>query len=147
MTAILRFFNLSFSDKCLSLEAYILLGIARIAVLVLPFRWVASSIGKQIRIDEAIDNENIMLPISEIRRIGRAIRRAGRYTPWNSNCLAKAIAGQYMLHRRQISNSLYFGMHKVNGKFEAHAWLRSNGMVLTGGSDLDRYTIVAKFVN
>ena len=146
MAKALRIFNLSFSDKCLSLEAYFLLGIARMAVLVLPFRWIASRLGEQIPIDAA-DVESDTISNAKLRRIGRAIRRAGRYTPWKSNCLAKAIAGQFMLRRRRIGNTVYFGVFKINGEFEAHAWLRSGEMILSGGGDLDRYTIVAKFIN
>jgi hypothetical protein len=68
------------------------------------------------------------------------------YTPWLSNCLAKAIAGRCMLRRRRIASTLYFGMTKgEDGQLKAHAWLQSGGMTLTGGSNLDRYAVIATF--
>lgn len=129
------------------METFIFLGLARVAVLTLPFRWVASVIGEQssdITIDDEIDN----LPPMTVKRVARAIRKVSRYTPWQSNCLAKAIAGQFMLRRRRIGSTLYFGLLKDNeGEFMAHAWLRSGGTILSGGGELDRYTIVGKFIN
>jgi hypothetical protein len=144
MSQLSKFFRLPFADKILAAEAFLLLGWARFAVLVLPFRWVAKFIGEQKEFSEKevekASND------SGIYRIRWAVRRISRFTPWRSNCLAKAIAGHFMLRRRGISSTLYFGMTKgAKGKYAAHAWLKSNGVILTGGANLERYTIVATF--
>jgi len=83
-----------------------------------------------------------------IRRVAWAVRRTSRYTPWRSNCLAKAIAGRCMLRRRRIASTLYFGVARdADSQLAAHAWLQSGGIVLTGGSNLERYAVVATFTD
>ena len=77
-----------------------------------------------------------------------SLKKISRSTPWRSNCLAKSIAAKYMLRRRRIASTLYFGLTKNSvGEFEAHAWLKSGEMILTGDSDLQNYAVVAKFTS
>lgn len=135
-----KLFRLSSAERRLVLEAAVLMGIARMVVITMPFRWVASAL-------EGKSNEEQVEQISgQIKKVAWAVRRTSHYTPWRSNCLAKAIAAKYMLRRRRISNTLYMGMAKnPQGEFEAHAWLRSGETIITGGSHLERYAVVAVF--
>ena len=87
-------------------------------------------------------------------QIRQAVRRAGRYTPWESTCLVQSIAGKMMLKRLNIPSTLYLGVAK-NGKekskkkkeLKAHAWLRSGNIILTGqkGVNLSAFTVVSMF--
>jgi hypothetical protein len=86
----------------------------------------------------------------EVRRVRRALRRASKRTPWESACLARAIAGKKMLDRRGIPSTLYLGVLKDNKEkkdMKAHAWLRSGNIYLTGkeGVKLNAYTVVSTF--
>jgi hypothetical protein len=135
-----KFFRLSAAERRLVLEAAFLMGAARMVVIIMPFRWVASVL------ESNPNGEKIEQMSEQIKRVAWAVRRTSHYTPWRSNCLAKAIAGKYMLRRRRISNTLYMGVIKNSqGEFEAHAWLRSGETIITGGSHLERYAIVAVF--
>ncbi len=71
------------------------------------------------------------------RRMGLAVRRAARFTPWNSNCLTQALAMQRLLLRRGISGRLYLGVKKHpqapdKPGLSAHAWVTCGTEVLTG---------------
>jgi hypothetical protein len=141
-----RFLSLSGADRVLAIEAMVCLGFARAAVLTLPFRWVAASLGRPLPVAALNGPSVVELPQPGARAIARAIARVQRHTPWHSNCLAQAVAGYYMLRRRGISGTLFFGMGRNGcGELEAHAWLRSGGAVLTGGGGLRRYSVVAVF--
>lgn len=145
---LVKLFRLSAADRRLVMETLILLGLARAAVMILPFRWLAGILGQREKSAAAKIETSAALPASQIRRIAWAVRRIACHTPWRSNCLAKAVAGRFMLRRRQIASTLYFGMIKDSeGRLAAHAWLKSGDVVLTGGSNLDRYTIVATFTD
>ncbi len=145
MSKLAKFIKLSSPDRVLVLETFILLGLSRAIVLTLPFRWLANALGR--RTNKATEqNESLTMP--QIHRVTWAIRRISCHTPWRSNCLAKAIAGRYMLSRRRVASTIYFGMVKNSeGELNAHAWLKSGNMILTGGSNLDRYAVVAKFTD
>lgn len=136
-----KLYRLSSAERRLVLEAAILMGLARMIVLTVPFRWVASVLERK-----SAEEKDEQTSGQKIKKVAWAVRRTSLYTPWRSNCLAQAIAAKYMLRRRRISNTLYMGMAKnPQGEFEAHAWLRSGETIITGGSDLERYAILAVF--
>ena len=69
---------------------------------------------------------------------GTAVRRAARIWPV-ARCLPQAIAGYCLLRRAGLSGTLTLGARVEGERFEAHAWLESGGVTVTGGDVLDRY--------
>jgi hypothetical protein len=79
-------------------------------------------------------------------RIGWAVRGLGQRLPWMSQCLVQAVAATWMLRRRRIPCTLYFGLAKdPEAHLKAHAWVRCGTLVLTGNAARDGYTVVATF--
>jgi hypothetical protein len=140
-----RFIHLPWPEKRLFTEAYCLTGVVRLAVLLLPFRWLSPLLGQHmLESPEQEDAANI----EAARLVGRVVERASRYTPWASKCLVQAIVGKILLRQRGISSTLYLGVGREAGNgLVAHAWLRSGGVILTGGQGRERFTIVGKFAD
>ncbi len=135
-----RFVRLPLDRKVLLLEAWITLGLARGMVLTLPFRWIVPRLRARLPDSAQVSRQD------EARAVGWALQAAGRYTPWNSNCLAQAIAGKRMLHRRRLPSTLFLGVRKgEEEEFEAHAWLDCDSVTLTGGHDHTGYSVVSSF--
>lgn len=138
------FLLLSWIDKALVFEALIWLGLMRLAVLALPFKRVSNWLGK-----EGQDSPAAPLPEGQAQtalRIARAIRRIQPFTPWDSNCLAQALAARRMLARRGIPATTYLGATIEGQKgIIAHAWLRCGPWILTGAQGHRRYKVVATF--
>lgn len=140
-----KFFALSWRDRCLFIEAFYLTGLVRLAILLLPFRWLSRFLGVHMR--ESPMNEDAK-KIALAKWIGRMIEAVSRYTPWESKCLVQAIVGKIMLRRRGINNTLYLGVGRGEGHgLVAHAWLRCGETIITGGQNLERYAVVSKFAN
>jgi hypothetical protein len=132
-------------EKLLLLEAFFLLGLARILVLTIPFRWLARTLGRHM-LESSTDAAAADLHLAVL--IGQAVRAAAGNTPWESVCLPQAVAGQWMLKRRGITATLYLGVAKADDKPErlaAHAWLRCGYQILTGGAGHRQYTVVSTF--
>ena len=132
-------------DRWLLAEAGAWLGLARAAVLILPFQRIARSLSAEIprSAEGPLDQR-----IEEARRVAWAIRSAARRTPWNSNCLAQGIAGKVMLRRRGIPSTLYLGVAKGQEPSEpvaGHAWLCCAARIITGAANHRRFTIIATF--
>lgn len=124
-------------------EAGGLLVVARLAVWFVPFRRLASHLGDEMAESPASDSEAQRAVTAPI---GWAIRTLGRRMPWMSQCLVQAVAVTWMLHRRCIPSTLYFGLAKeADGKLKAHAWVRSGAKVLTGAKRRHDFTVVATF--
>ena len=133
------------TERLLLLEAFVLLGIARLLVLTIPFRWLAVSLGARMRESAP---EAPPADLQYARLIGQAVRSAAGNTPWESVCLPQAVTGQWMLKRRRIAATLYLGVAKADAKPEqlaAHAWLRCGEAIITGASGHRQFTVVATF--
>lgn len=141
------FASLSWTERALFFEAYLRLGIARAAVLTLPFPWLSRHWG--VPHLESLYSPHNDTARSFLRPLVWAIRTASRYTPWKSNCLAQAIAAKAMLRRRGFTSTLYLGMKTPSahpqGKVEAHAWLRCGDTWICGFRASRDFTAVAAF--
>lgn len=145
MKRVHRLLALSWADKFILLEALLWLGIARASVLTLPFRWLVRVLRQQSGVTPNADDP-ATLPTR--KRVAWAIAAISKRTPWDSNCLAQALAAKIMLRRRGMASTLYLGVAKAKeGGLDAHAWVRSGNLILTGGYDLSRYAVTATFAD
>lgn len=68
-----------------------------------------------------------------------AMRRAGRVFP-RARCLAHATAAAGLLRRAGHAPTLHVGVgFDDRRRFEAHAWLACDGVIVTGGDEASRY--------
>jgi hypothetical protein len=143
--AFTKFLSLAPADQLLVLEAWFYLAAARAALLGIPFRLIARRLGRQLAPgDMAGSSESASLVA---RRIGSAVERMARHTPWNSTCLTQTIAGKFMLRRRGVSSRLYLGTRKdESGRLLAHSWLLVGSEILIGGSGHETFTPLSAFV-
>jgi hypothetical protein len=133
------FIKLDYKRKWLFTLAFILLGISRALVLSRDFKALSKGFGVHGK-----ETYEICEDIEITRLIQWSINTAARFTPWNSNCLAKAITAQKMLSKRKISSTIYLGVAKDNNELIAHAWLRSGNIYVTGGNG-SGYTVTGVF--
>lgn len=132
-------------ERMLLLEGFLFLGVARLGVLTLPFRWLAKTLGQHMREDQTpVPSVDLQMA----RLVGGAVRSAAGYTPWGSVCLPQAVAAKWMLKRRKIPGTVYLGVMKDETKPEklaAHAWVRCGKIILTGAKGHQQYTVVSTF--
>lgn len=129
--------------QLLLIRVLVLLGIGRLAVLCLPFKKIAKWMGEAQQ--ETIRHE---LPEHRefIHRVYWAIRGVQKYTFWESNCFAQALCAHWILKKRKLPHTIYFGVKKDQEEaLKAHAWLRVGTDLLTGGNGHKHYTVVGTF--
>ncbi len=146
--ALRKLASLSWADRWLLVQLLVLLGVARLALRIVPFRRLARHLDPlqaETPPDAPPDH------LAQARRVGLAIARVSPYTPWTSNCFPQALAAKYWLGRRGIPATLYLGvaLHKAadfpRSEMIAHAWLRCGPLLVTGGPGHERYTVTAHF--
>jgi len=127
----------------LVIEAALLLAVARLMVLLVPFRFLSRTLGLHMSQTEeqplADDKDR------QARRIAAAVTRTAKHVPWKAVCLPQAMAAKWMLRRRGFSSTLYLGVTKREASLEAHAWLRVGNQVVTGRCNLKRFAVVSTF--
>jgi hypothetical protein len=76
-------------EKLWFVPAFLLLGLARAALLTVPFRRIAPFL------DHCVPAVAVPLTTdggtSRALHMGRAVRTAARYTPWRAQCLVQAM--------------------------------------------------------
>jgi len=127
--------------------AWLLLGISRALVLAVSFKRLAPRLGRH---GGAAPWVPLLEGKQEARalQIGRVVRLAARYTPWDSNCFAQAVTARLLLGLYRIPYALYFGLARDSSKgpMKAHAWVAAGRVRVTGGPSFRQFTVVGCFV-
>jgi hypothetical protein len=132
----LKFFRLSFAEQRLLFLAALGLVLMRIALRFVPFRRVQRLASFSVRSSKCKVRSSAC-PAPE--RITWAVKAAARRIP-GTNCLPQALVTQLLLARNGYAASVQVGVAKsVEGQFEAHAWVESEGKIVIGGSETARY--------
>jgi hypothetical protein len=141
-----KFLSLRAKDRVLLLEACCVLGLARICLLALPFRWIAR--GMLARTTAAPTLDLTPEQLAGARRIRWAVRSAARHVPWRAVCLPQSLAAKLMLRRRSIPATLFFGVRTRDNAaagMEAHAWVRVGETEVTPSQGAGAFAVVAMF--
>jgi Transglutaminase-like superfamily len=133
----------TWAEWVLLAEACWSLGMARCAVHLRPFRYIAAGLGTPMTESPTTD---VGAYHAAVAQISWAVLAVSRRIPWTSQCLVQALAAKWMLQRRRIPSTMYFGIAKdATGQLIAHAWLRSGSQILTGSQGRQQFTVVATF--
>jgi hypothetical protein len=127
---------------------WILLGLAKLLIVAVPFRWFAPLLGQSSGVAPSVP----LLKIEQERRalqIGQAVQIAARYTPWDSNCFPQAVVARLLLDLYEIPYALYFGLMRdpQSRELKAHAWVAAGKIRVTGGAGFRGFTAVGAFVS
>ena len=140
-----RVWNLTSQEWILLLNALWSLGLARCAVTFLPFRRIAAGLG-DVKTESPSTDAGDNRP--EIEQIRWAIQAISSRLPGTRQCLVQGLAAKWILQRRRIPSTLYFGVTKdTKGNLKAHAWLRSGSQMVTGTEGRKQYSVVATFAD
>jgi hypothetical protein len=116
------------------LHATLWLAMARITLVVLPFRKLAAVLSRGQYAEENAPDPELL------QRIGYAVGAAAGNVPWRSDCFPQSIAGSMLLKHHGYGSTIHLGVKRVgDGELEGHAWLTCGDVVVTGGEGLDRF--------
>jgi hypothetical protein len=110
-------------------RAVIELAYARLRHAVLP----ASAILAALQDGHAEIGGNETAP-TDVRLVAWSIAAASGRVPWRADCLICAMAADRWLRRQGRQPEFILGVATNGGMFQAHAWLRCEGMAITGGT-------------
>jgi hypothetical protein len=130
----------TFFDYTLFLEAWIYLSFAKLLIIFFPFKKIAALIGRP-----QIESPKEFYRDKKIRDIEVAIIRGIKYVFFSSKCYDQALATTFMLKRRKISSTIYFGLHKEAEQLSAHSWVRCGEKIVSGRFGHERFTPIAWF--
>ncbi len=117
-------------------EAAVALTVARLAIVLVPFRILA--------VPGEATGATVGGWSGRVLRVRHGLERVAPRLPFQCSCLVRALAGRWMLRRRGIASVLQVGVAKPGAQVSAHAWLTVGEMVVCGG-DGEAFTPIARF--
>jgi hypothetical protein len=145
MTRLKKILRRGWRDRLWLLEAFACLSIAKIMVHTVPFRWYAPRLGRtDAETTDTISPAERALAV----KVSWAVQAAARHAPLGFVCLPQALAAKWMLQRRGLPSTLYFGVAlnaATKSGMLAHAWVRAGDKILTGEREAAHHVVVARF--
>jgi hypothetical protein len=141
MRYLVKYLRLTGTERCLLAEAVVLLGMMRLAILCMPFRYLAPYLGRPKAEAPQIP---LLAPCDLVLQVGWAVQTAARRVPWQAVCLPQALAAGLMLRRRGIACNLNLGV-VGSADLAAHAWVESGGVIVVGERQARHFTVIARF--
>jgi hypothetical protein len=142
MSMLAKLKALSPSESALLAGAMVTLGIAALAIAIVPFRRIARFVAQRpARPAPAMaERERI---IAEVRW---AVRTCARRAPWRAKCFEQSLAALWLLRRRGIAANLHYGVAQRTGQgLAAHAWLRAGADDVVGCEHSNEFIELARF--
>jgi Transglutaminase-like superfamily len=126
-----KFLSLERYDQRMLIQALALLIWARLLLWIIPFPALHRRLARP-----PVRN---IAPPKDAKYYMSTIERAARYVP-GASCLTQSLAARRLLARAGHDATLRFGARRnAAGKFEAHAWIESNGQILSRPIDGDEF--------
>lgn len=130
-------------------EAFVALGLVRALLLRMGFKRAVQLCGLQL----LHESTPAPLPLPSgtqdaARAVAWAIAAAARRTPWESACLAQALAAALLLRRRRIPGTVVLGVrHAADDSpgVAAHAWVVVGDRTLVGAPEHQSYAPIAAY--
>ncbi|HUG31246.1 MAG TPA: lasso peptide biosynthesis B2 protein [Acidimicrobiia bacterium] len=115
------------------IHVYMLLIAMRAVIRVLSLQTITARLGTPMSETARDDVSEDQLRYA--RRVGWAVGRAAPLTPTDSNCYPRALTAWWLLHRKEIPTTFYYGaaFDEDGTALEAHVWLRCGPVIVTGG--------------
>jgi len=132
---ILRARALTPRERRLLTAAWLALAVAPLALALVPFRrlrhWAEGGAPSGRR-----------TAASTAERAAALVEAAARHHFVRTTCLARALVLCRLLRRSGGVARVVIGGARGAGPFEAHAWVDCDGLALTAGGPIDRFTVL-----
>ena len=148
----LTFLRLPLGDQALVPLVWLMLGLARVTILFIPFRYFSGWLGqsaKTMTYTPVLD----VAETARARRIGRVVRATAKITPWESVCFPQALVACLLLRVSGTPYIMHFGLAKNvdvtdEESMKAHAWVTAGPVAVTGGrGNLFKFTVVGSYLS
>jgi Transglutaminase-like superfamily len=137
-----RFSSLDPEARGTFLRAALLLPLISVSLKVRGFRATQESLPRFLGHPQQAPREDSARLLSDDERTRltvRMVNAAVRHVWRSSTCLEKSLALWRLLERHGIASELRIGARKIDGKFEAHAWVERQGIAVDDPGDLHRH--------
>ena len=134
-------------DILLATEAFLLLAIFRIALVVVPVRRILRAIGHNQTTAEPLPETTPGVPtLAQALRVRWAVEAVTRNSTARFVCFPQTLAGYTMLRRRHVPSTMVYGVTRSDlGELIAHTWLTVGDRIVLGGEGSSAFTPIDRW--
>ena len=146
-----KFWQLPHEKRMLLIQVAFLLAIHRLRIIILPFRLLKHTYGKSCG-NQVFSLIALAHNISYAHHLSVVVQLVARNTPWKANCLVQAMTVRTLLAKHKHPYVMFFGVAKTTDSMSetelyAHAWVTCGGVYVTGGDNIEPFTVVRTFAS
>lgn len=137
--------GLSWPERVAVVESTLLFWWFSIALKVVPFRSFKRVLGPPGTKDDPAALTSTNAVGDDVQMVTRSVQRIARRHP--DTCLAQALAARVMMRRRAQPSRLSLAVRTDGAARAFHAWLAQNDCVVSGGDQLEAFSVIATFTD
>lgn len=129
-----RFWQLTWQERWLLLQAFVLLPVTAVLLKLMNFQRVHSLLSHCSPMVVKNQGDDTLEQASVTARL---VQAAASRIPFKlPSCLVRSTTLWYLLRRQGIGAEIRIGVNKEDGVFSAHAWVEIDGIVLNDKPDI-----------
>lgn len=126
----------------LNLEAALWLLLARLALRLLPYRWMVWFFNRRVEEPQVAGTERARIR----QNVALAVDRVATRLPGGTACFARGIAAQAMLRHRRIGTTLCYGTANTPDRgWIAHVWVMDGDEGVVGKPTDHHYHLLMRY--
>jgi len=130
-------------EWALAAEALLLLAGFRVALAVVPVRWILRGIARGGAAGDGAGNERGRAIAVRVRW---AVEAVARHSVVRFVCFPQTLAGYVMLRQRGVAGTMVYGVARSGaGELIAHTWLMLGDKGVLGGEGAGAFTVVERW--
>lgn len=146
-TKLFLFSRMSLKKKIMFFLNFFLCGVARASINLFPLYYLMPYFGefnKTTIISTVISKKQT----HQAWQIGKSIRLAAKFTPWDSSCLTQAMVAKFWCALFKIPYAFYIGLAKSaksSSGYDVHAWITAGPVTITGGNSWTTFHVISSY--
>lgn len=126
-----RIRHLPASRLTLLVETFLLLLCARVALMIVPVRYIFAWKQRPVKAGSAYTPQEML---AVVREVAWSVERVVHRSPVRFVCFPQCLAAVALLRSVGVESRLHYGVARVDGRLVTHAWLEAAGEVMVGGA-------------
>ena len=128
-----KFSQLTWEERWMLLQAFVFLPLIAAGLHCMNFQRLSSILVRFSPMSGEVCSDAAM---QQAAATAHLVQVAVSRTPFKVTCLVRSTALWFLLRRQGIGSEIRIGVSQQEGRFKAHAWVESNGIVLNDRNDI-----------
>jgi hypothetical protein len=130
------------SDLLLACEAACMLSFFRVALKLIPVQTLTAWMSHPRPVQTALAHDRVS---RTLRHVEWSIAAVVRHAPFTFVCFPQCLAAYFMLRRRHIASTLFYGVTREHDQLKAHTWVKVGDRTIVGGEAAAGFTVLSTF--